>query len=76
MKQYFHPLLGLLVEFPFCSIAPLKLCLPRMPGNGDLVLDTQPVVGGAEGDGMEIIDPSAIPVDVVNVWFAADVHLV
>lgn len=76
MKQYFHPLLGLLVEFPFCSIASLKLCLPRVAGNGDLVLDAQPVVGRTKGDGMEIIDPSAVPVDVVNVWFAADVHLV
>ena len=40
------------------------------------ILDAKPVVGWAQGDGVEIIDPAVVAMYVMDVWFAADSHLV
>lgn len=47
-----------------------------MPGDGNLIFHPQPVMGRTQGDSVEVIDPSTVSVDVMDVWFAADVHLV
>jgi hypothetical protein len=76
LKQNFDTLFGLLKEFPFCSIPFLKLLLPRMAGDSNIISDPQPMVTGAQGDGVEVIDPAVVAMDVMDVRFAADVHLV
>jgi hypothetical protein len=76
LKQNFDPLFGLLKEFPFGSISFLKLPLPRMARDGNIISDPQTMVTGTQGDGVEVIDPAVVAMDVMDVRFAADVHLV
>jgi hypothetical protein len=47
-----------------------------MARNGNIISDPQPVVTGAQRDGVEVIDPAVVAMDVMDVRFAADVHLV
>jgi len=47
-----------------------------MARDGNIISDPQTVVTGTQGDGVEVIDPAVVAMDVMDVRFAADVHLV
>ena len=67
LKQNFSIAFYLFVKLPFGAVSFLESLLPWVPGYAVLPVDARPMVPVAERDGMEIIHPPAVLVDVVDV---------